>query len=173
MDMKIKCEIDGHICELPDSMGDFFVRTTVIYCSTLSTDKVPHIHPVIFINETNSCIITFVVNKQSTIAINLSHNPKLSLAIDITHPIDPFCNRGISINASSQLDESKEAVKTCVSHLQEKYGYSTVAKICGLDTTQQFVRVRVQPFKIIYWKGPYFKRFRCASQQKMSSTSMA
>ncbi len=165
--MKIKCEIDGHICELPDSMVDFFIHTTVIYCSTLSPDKKPHIHPVIFINETNSCTITFLVNKQSSIACNLSHNPKLSLAIDITHPINPFWNRGISIKASSQLDESKEAVLTCVSHLQKKYGLSTVAKIIGIDTAQQSVRVRVHPFKIIYWKKSYFKRFRCTSQQKI------
>ena len=164
MDMKIKCEIDGHICEIPDSMVDFFIHTTVIYCSTLSSGYIPHIHPVIFINETNSCTITFLVNKRSIIANNLSHNPKLSLAIDITHPINPFWNRGVSIKASSQLDESKEVVKACVSHMQEKYGLSTVAKIVGIDTTQQSVRVRVYPIKIIYWKGPYFKRFSCASQ---------
>jgi len=49
MDMKIKCKINGHICELPDSMVDFFVHTTVIYCGTLSPTYKPHIHPVIFI----------------------------------------------------------------------------------------------------------------------------
>ncbi len=159
--MKIKCEIDGHICELPDYMVDFFVHTTVIYCSTLSQDLKPHIHPVIFINEINSCTISFIIDKQSTMARNLEHNSKLSLAIDITHPINPFWNRGIMIKASAQLDDSKGVVQTCVSQLQEKYGFSTIAKIIGIDTLQKFVRASVLPFKIVYWKGPYFKKFRC------------
>ena len=167
--MKIKCKIDGHVCELPDSMVDFFVNTTLIYCSTLSPNLKPHIHPVIFINETNCCNLSFIVNKQTTLAKNLGYNPKISLAIDITHPINPFWNRGIMIKASSQLDESNIAVQTCVSHLQEKYGLSAVAKIIGIDTTQQFVRVMVQPFKIVYWKGPYFKKFECTSRNKNKS----
>jgi len=164
MDMKIKCEIDGHICELPDFMVDFFIHTSLLYCGTLSPDHKPHIHPVIFISETNSCTITFLVNKQTIIAKNLNHNPKLSLALDISDLIPPFWTRGISIKASSQLDESEEVVQNCLSHLQEKYGLSTVTKILGIDTIEQFVRVRVTPLKIIYWKGPYFKRFSCASQ---------
>ena len=161
--MKIKCKIDGHICELPDCMVDFFVHTTVIYCSTLSPNQKPHIHPVIFLNEVNSCTLIYIVDKQSTMAKNLKHNPKISLAIDITHPINPCWNRGIMIKARTQLDESKETVQTCVSSLQEKYGLSTVTRIIGIDTAQQFVRVRVHPFKIVYWKNPYFKQFRCAS----------
>ena len=121
--MKIKCEIDGHVCELPDFMVDFFVHTTVIYCSTLSPNQKPHIHPVIFINEVNSCTLIYLVDKQ--------------------------------------LDESNEAVQTCASSLQEKYGLSTVTRIIRIDTAQQFVRVRVHQFKIVYWKNPYFKQFRC------------
>jgi hypothetical protein len=166
MDMKIKCKIDGHVCELPDSMVDFFINTMLIYCSTLSPKLKPHIHPVIFSNETNCCNLTFLINKKSRMAKNLSLNPKISLAIDITHPINPFWNRGIMIKASSQLAESNEAVQTCVSQLQGKYGLSNIAKIIGLDTISQFVRVCVQPFKIVYWKGPYFKQFECTSRHK-------
>ena len=135
--MKIKCKLNGHICELPDSMVEFFIHTAVIYSSTLSKDYKPHIHPVIFVNEKNSCTITFIVNKQSTIAKNLRYNPKISLAIDITHPINPFWNRGISIKGISQLLESEEAVNSCVSNLQEKYGSSTVTKIFGIGTIQK------------------------------------
>ena len=164
--MKIKCEIDGHTCELPESMVDFFIHTTVIYCSTLSPDFKPSIHPVIFSNEPSSCIITFLIDKNSLVMNNLSSNPKISLAIDVTHPINPFWNRGISIKGISQLDKSQKAVQDGTSLLHEKYGFHTVTKIIGLDTLQNLARVRVRPFKIIYWKGPYFKRFTCQSKQK-------
>ena len=163
--MKIKCKIDGHICELPDSMVKFYIHPTLIYSCTLSRKLKPHIHPVIFVNEKDTCTIVFIVNKQSTTVQNLIHNPKISLAIDITHPINPFWNRGISIKGTSQLVETKELVNSCVSDLQEKYGSSTVTKIVGIDTIQNFVKVSVCPIKIIYWKGPYFKRFSCTSRQ--------
>jgi len=97
-------------------------------------------------------------------ARNLRNNPKLALTIDITHPINPFWNRGISIKSYSQLDESEEVIQACVSHLQKKYGLSTVTKILGIDTIEDFLRVKTTPIKIIYWKGPYFKRFNCKSQ---------
>jgi hypothetical protein len=170
MAMKIKCKIDGHSCELPDAMVDFFVHTTVIYCSTLTPKNRPHIHPVLFSNEPNSCVITFLLYKQSVIAKNLINNPNISLAIDITHPINPFWNRGISIKGNANLFGKIEELETGFSYLEEKYGLSTVTKILGIDKLQESVRVRVHPLKIVYWKGPYFKRFKCKSRRKTSQT---
>ena len=128
---------------------------------------------MIFINEPNSCNLVFTVDKKSTMAKNLNYNPKLALAIDITHPSNPFWNRGIMITATSQINESKEAVQDCMSQLQGKYGLSTIAKIFGIDTIQNFVTVTAQPFKIVYWKGPYFKKFNCKSKaRKLTGTDL-
>ena len=79
--LKIKCELNGRVCDLPDYLIDFFTNSLILYCSTITENKKTHIQPTIFINEPNRCSIVYLVNSQSLTVKNLYHNKKTSLTI--------------------------------------------------------------------------------------------
>jgi len=159
--MKIKCELNGRICDLPDFLTDFFANSTILYCSTISKHKRPHIQPTIFINEPGKCSIVFLANRQSSMVKNLYQNPKTSLTIDKVHPLNPFLNKGIMIEAITHINDSKEVINEILENFQRKYTLEVVSKILGIDILQNCVKIRSLPQKIVYWEGPIFKRFKC------------
>lgn len=164
--MKIKCEINGQTCELPDFMVHFFKKKSLIYCCTISENGKLSIQPIVFVNEEGKCALTFLVDKQSTMAKNLRNNPNLSLTIDETHPINPFWNTGVMIKAVSQLSETQKEIRKCFENLQKKYSSDTITKILGIDAIQKSIRLKAVPLEIVYWKNPIFKRFRCKQRRR-------
>lgn len=164
--MKVECKINGLTCDLPNFMVQLISKTSFMYCGTIDANRKPHIQPIIFINDKSKCTITFLVNNKSDMKINLKRNPNVSLTIDETHPTNPFWNRGIMIKAITQLSDIQKDVQECFEELQYKYSSNTVIKILGFDVIEKYTRFRASPLKIIYWKGPYFKQFRCKHIRK-------
>ncbi|UCE12567.1 MAG: pyridoxamine 5'-phosphate oxidase family protein [Candidatus Heimdallarchaeota archaeon] len=159
--MKIKCQINGHTCVLPSFLTRFLVKPLFLYCSTITPNGKPQIQPIIFVNELGKCNIAFLVKKQSSLTRNLQKNPKLALTTDETHPTDPLKNKGIMIEAVSQLNDSKDEVEECFNYLRKKYNSDIVTKILGIDIILNYVKIQAFPVKIVYWKGPFFKKFKC------------
>ncbi len=163
--MKITCELNGRTCEIPDFMVHFFTKKSLIYCCTIGANGKPYIQPLVFINEEGKCAFTFLVDKQSKMTKNLLKNPNLSLTIDKTHPINPFWNSGIMIKAVSQLSKAQKEIRECFENLQKKYSSDIITKILGMDSTQKSVRLKAIPLEIVYWKGPFYKQFRCKQRK--------
>ncbi len=164
--MQIKCEINGHTCILPNFITRFLVKSSLMYCSTIDPNGKPHIQPIIFVNEPDKCNLAYLVNKQSNMVSNLNKNLNLALTIDETHPTNPFWNRGIMIEAVSQQSNSQDDVRECFDDLQKKYTFDVVTKILGIDIILKYIKIMAFPVKIVYWKGPFFKKFKCEQRKK-------
>ncbi|MFX0124806.1 MAG: pyridoxamine 5'-phosphate oxidase family protein [Candidatus Hodarchaeota archaeon] len=163
--MKIKCELDGRVCELPDFLIEYFTNSPILYSSTITENKRPHVQPTIFINEPGKCSIVLLANNQSLMVQNLIQNTHISLTIDKVHPLNPFLNKGIMIEATSQIIDSKDAIEEIVKNFERKYTSEVVSKILGIDIVNQSVKIRSLPQKIVYWEGPTFRRFRCRKRK--------
>ena len=166
--LKLKCEIDGQICDLPDFLTDLFTNSQLIYCSTITKNKRSHVQPTIFINEPNSCSIVFLANGQSLLVKNLYLNKKTSLTIDKIHPLNPFLNKGVMIEAISQINNSEDAIEEILRDFTRKYTFEVVSKILGIDIVHQCVKIRSFPQKIIYWEGPMFHRIKCGKRKSIN-----
>ena len=167
--LKIKCEINGQVCDLPDFLIEFFTESRLLYCSTISKDRSPHVQPALFINESNKCSIIFLANSQSLMVKNLHQNKKTALTIDKIHPLNPFLNKGIMIEAISHINDSKEVLEEILTEFERKYTFEAISKILGIDIVNQCVKIRALPRKIIYWEGPSFHRFKCGKQNSANA----
>lgn len=164
--MKVECELNGHTCYLPEFIAHFFTKSSLMYCSTINSNRKPHIQPIMFVIEKNKCILFFLAYNKSITATNLYANPNVAFTIDKTHPKNPFWNNGIMIEAISQMSKSQEDIQMCYDNLQKKYGSEIITKVLGVDIISNYSRVRALPTKIIFWKGPYFKKFKCKYKKK-------
>ncbi|MFX0085840.1 MAG: hypothetical protein ACFFAU_09205 [Candidatus Hodarchaeota archaeon] len=164
--MKIECELNGHTCILPNYIAQFLVNAPLMYCNTIDYYGNPRIQPFIFINEPRKCNLSFLVKKKSMIAKSIQRNPNIALSTDKTHPTDPSLNSGIMIEAVSQKIISQEGVAECFDFLQKKYSLDVVSKILGIDVLLSYIKIRVFPLKIVFWKGPFFRRFICNQKDR-------
>jgi general stress protein 26 len=167
--LKIKCEIDGLVCDLPDFLQEFYANSQLMYCSTITKNRGPHIQPTIFINESNKCSIVFLANNQSLMVKNLYQNKKTSITIDKTHPHNPFLNKGIMIEAISYINSSREAIEEILGEFEKKYTFEVIYEILGLDVVNKCVKISSLPQKIVYWEGPTFHRFRCRKRKSINA----
>ncbi len=99
---------------------------------------------------------------------NLIQNTHTSLTIDKVHPLNPFLNTGIMIEAISHINDSKEAIEEILKDFARKYSFEVVSKILGIDILRQCVKIRSLPRKIVYWEGPTFHRFKCRRRKKIN-----
>ncbi|MHA1968648.1 MAG: pyridoxamine 5'-phosphate oxidase family protein [Candidatus Hodarchaeales archaeon] len=165
--MKLKCELDGHSCILPEFIAQFILNAKLMYCGSIDAKNNPHIQPIIFTNEFGKCNLVFLVEKQSTLAKNLQMHPRVTLTTDKTHRTDPsWIHPGIMIEAISQPVISQEEIRACFENLQTKYGFDQVTKILGIDIILSYIKFEAFPTKIIFWKGPFFKRFICKQSKR-------
>ncbi|MFW9904790.1 MAG: pyridoxamine 5'-phosphate oxidase family protein [Candidatus Thorarchaeota archaeon] len=167
--MKIKCEINGLVCELPDFLIEFYTDSKLLYCSTITKNRAPYVQPTLFVNVSNKCSIVFLANSQSLMVKNLYQNKKISLTIDKIHPLNPFLNKGIMIEAISQINSSKDAIEEILREFERKYTFEVISKILGIDIVDQCVKIQALPRKIIYWEGPSFHRFKCEKQKLINA----
>ncbi len=166
--MKLKCELDGQSCVLPKYIAKFILNATLMYCGSLDASNSPRIQPTIFTNEAGKCNIAFLVHKGSSLARNIQKHPNITFSTDQTHQTDPSQNTGIMIETVSRAIFSPEEVSMCFDNLQEKYGVDEVTKIMGINIPVSYIKIEAFPTKIVYWKGPFFKRFICKQSKKRS-----
>jgi hypothetical protein len=100
---------------------------------------------------------------------NLYQNNKTSLTIDKVHPLNPFLNKGIMIEAISDINNSKDAVEEILREFERKYTFEVITKILGIDIVRQCVKIRALPRKIIFWEGPSFHRFKCRKKKPFNA----
>ncbi len=171
--MKIKCELDSHSCVLPDYIAQFIVNASIMYSNTIDSHGNPRIQPIIFINEPGKCNIAFLAKKGSMIVSDIEKNSKIALTTDITHPINPSLNTGIMIEAVSELVSSQKEVEQCFDNLQNKYSIDIVSKILGIDIILSYIKIKAFPLKIVFWKGPFFKRFICKRKKEILNKTIS
>ncbi len=159
--LRVKCEINGKWCELPEYISQFFIKKSMIYVCTMDRRNNPFIQSLIFVNEPEKCSIMLPVKKSSLIAENLKHKPLLTLTLDKTHPTDPLGNEGIMIEATTRLLLSQNEVQCCYTDIQKKYGIDVTTKILGMEVLSDYMTIQATPRKIVYWKGPFFQKFTC------------
>ncbi|MFX1285756.1 MAG: pyridoxamine 5'-phosphate oxidase family protein [Promethearchaeota archaeon] len=164
--MILECQINGHICILPNYIARFLLKASSMYVGTIDLNGKPRIQPVLFVNEFGKCSLAFLINKQSKIAMNLQKNPNITLTTDSTHPTDSLQNKGIMIEAISQQFNSENIVRECFDNLQKKYNSDVITKILGIDIILKYIKITAVPIKIVYWKGPFFKKFTCDQRRK-------
>jgi hypothetical protein len=169
--MRVKCEIDGRICIIPNYIAKFFHKTSFIYLSTINLSGDPQIRPTIFVNEPGKCVLSFLMNKKAKIVEDLENNPILALTIDETDPTNPFVGTGIMIEAMSQQSSSISEISRCLENLQKKYDPDVVTKILGIDVVSKYIKFRAFPIKLVFWKGPFFKRITCKRKKKLLEDS--
>lgn len=165
--LNIKCEINGLVCDLPDFITEFYTSSELLYCSTITANRRPHVQPTLFVNESNKCSLVFLANSQSLMVKNLNQNTRTSLTIDKIHPLNPFLNKGIMIEAISQINSSEDAIKEILTEFERKYTFEVISKIWGIDIVHQCVKIQALPQKIIYWEGPSFRRFTCKKRKSI------
>lgn len=169
--MHVKCEIDGRICKIPEYISKFFHKTSFMYISTINLNGDPQIHPTIFVNEPGKCILSFLINKKAKVLEELVNNPILALTIDEVDPTNPFVGTGIMIEAKSQHSSSINKIKQCLERLQNKYDPDVVTKILGIDVVSKYIKFRALPIKLVFWKGPFFKKITCKKKKKLLAVS--
>ncbi|MHA2365725.1 MAG: hypothetical protein ACXAC7_17335 [Candidatus Hodarchaeales archaeon] len=165
--VELFCGESDYTCMIPIEMIKFLLNTNLIYCCTITSKGMPHITPVMFHYEMNHCILTFLIGRKSIKAKNLKLNPFLSFTTDITHLTDPFLNTGIMVNTIAQLSESQRVITECLERLRRKYSSHLVPELVETYSTQFDICVRAKILKIVYWKGPYFKRFVCKGRKNL------
>lgn len=166
--LKLRCDLDGQSCILPDYITKFILNATLMYCGSVDASNFPRIQPTIFTNEAGKCNLAFLVHKGSSLAKNIQNHPNITLTTDQTHQTDPSQNTGIMIETVSRTIFSPEEVNICFDNLQNKYGVEEVTKIMGIDIPLSYIKIEAFPIKIIFWKGPFFKRFTCRQSKKRS-----
>jgi hypothetical protein len=105
------------------------------------------------------------VNKTARVMKNLKNNPIVTFTIDKTHPIDPMQNEGIMVEAKTHPNKAKLEIKQCYNKIQNKYGIDIATKILGMEVLSDYVSIRATPTKIVYWKGPFFRKFECQKRK--------
>ena len=159
--MRVKCELSGQVCILPHYISQFFLSTSYIYCATVNRFNDPQIHPLLFSNESGKCMISFIQNLESDVTRNLRNHPYLALTIDKTDPEVKFLNNGIMVEAVASSSINPQDVQECFKNLQNKYGTNIITTILGIDLDSHYIRFQARPLKIVYWKGPFFRTFKC------------
>ncbi|MFW9991803.1 MAG: pyridoxamine 5'-phosphate oxidase family protein [Candidatus Odinarchaeota archaeon] len=154
------------ICEMSDPYLKFLLNAKYLYCCTLDRYQNPHVVPLIFtfVPEDDGCLIRCLIERNSVKAKNMRQNPYVTFASDENHPTIPLLNSGIMIETLVELDEDLSEINRTIKLFQEKYAEEAwVPYACNLDAD---ILMRAYPQKIIYWKGPYFQRFRCSKHWK-------
>ncbi|MFX0209850.1 MAG: pyridoxamine 5'-phosphate oxidase family protein [Candidatus Hodarchaeota archaeon] len=169
--MHVKCEINGRICILPDYISKFFHKMSFMHISTINSSGYPRISPTIFVNEPGKCVLSFLINKKGKILEDLENNPFMALTIDETDPTNPFVGTGIMIEAKSQLSNSRSEINQCLENLQKKYNLDVVTKILGIDVISKYIKFRALPIKLVFWKGPFFRKITCKNKKKLIEDS--
>lgn len=126
----------------------------------------PHITPIMYIYELDRCLLSFLVEKKSVKARNIILNPFISFTTDISHQTDPLQNTGIMASALAEVFDSKEEIANSYERLRRRYSSHLVPELVEKFAINSDLLVRAAIFKIVHWKGPFFKRFVCQPRMK-------
>jgi hypothetical protein len=131
----------------------------------------PHITPVMFTFELNGCLLAFLIEKKSVKAKNLKSNPFISFTADISHRTDPLQNSGIMVSTIGQLIESEDIINIFFERIKKRYTAHFSPELVETHTIISDLLIKAPIFRIVYWKGPFFKRFICPSRNKIAKNA--
>ena len=166
------CDEYGQQCAIPNEMLRFLLDRSLLYCCTLAANGMPHITPVMFTFEMEKCLLAFLIEKKSVKARNLRSNPIISFTADISHRTDPLKNSGIMVSALGQMIESENEIKTYYERIRKRYTAHFSPELVETYTIISDLLIKAPIFKIVYWKGPFFKRFICKSRRKIVTRAL-
>ena len=89
----------------------------------------------------------------------MKNNPFVTFTTDIIHPNNPLLNSGIMIQTNVEISRENEKITSTMIKLQTKYQSHFDSKLLLLRVYESDVLVIAHPFKVVYWKGPFFQRF--------------
>ncbi len=167
--MTSNCGEFGTQCEIPNEMLKFLLDRRIFYCCTLTTERTPHITPIMYMYEMERCLLTFLIEKSSAKARNLRKNPFVSFTADISHQTDPLQNTGVMVSAFAELSDSKDEIADSYERIRRRYSSHLVPELVEKYAINSDLLIKAAIFKIVHWKGPYFKRFLCEPRMKKLS----
>ena len=96
--------------KLPPEMTEVLTTGHFAYLCTTDQDNQPHITPMFFaFDETNNNFYV-MTSSDSKKMKNLQVNAKISLAIDIRDPTNPFNNRGVMMQGKAMIEECIKSI---------------------------------------------------------------
>jgi nitroimidazol reductase NimA-like FMN-containing flavoprotein (pyridoxamine 5'-phosphate oxidase superfamily) len=160
------CGEFGSQCRIPNEMLKFLLDRSILYCSTLTLERMPHITPIMYTYEIDRCLLSFLIEKKSVKARNLRKNPFVSFTADISHQTDPLQNTGIMVNAIAELFDSEDEIADSYERIRRRYSSHLVPELVEKYAFNSDLLIRAAIFKIVHWRGPFFTRFVCKSRMK-------
>ncbi|MFX0061729.1 MAG: pyridoxamine 5'-phosphate oxidase family protein [Candidatus Hermodarchaeota archaeon] len=154
----------GNDCQIPEPYLNFLISAQYLYCCTLDQHQYPHIVPLAFTFDIDKSLVLCVTDHRSIKVRNMQRIPYVSFTTDRVHPKNPFLNAGIMLETFVELKEDKNQIADVMAKLQTKY--SSLAESNFLPTYSSEILIVAHPMKVVYWKGPFFRRFRCPTWRK-------
>ncbi|MFX1535449.1 MAG: pyridoxamine 5'-phosphate oxidase family protein [Promethearchaeota archaeon] len=153
-------------CQIPELYLNFLINARYLYCCTLDRHHFPHIVPLAFTFDIDKSLVLCVTDRHSTKVRNMLQIPYVSFTTDKVHPKNPFLNSGIMIETFVELKEDENQIADVMARLQTKYSSLDEPSVHSTYEPSSEILIVAHPLKIVYWKGPFFRRFRCPTWRK-------
>jgi len=166
--------------KLPPEMTEVLSTGHFAYLCTTDQENQPHITPMFFaFDETNNnfYVTTSAGSKKMK---NLQINAKISLAIDIRDPTNPFNNRGVMVQGKAMIEECFKSISEAAGDkelmaaseaFQRKY--PVLFREAQFPVNVEYEKfsealIKIIPDKMTYWRGPNFVTVNFNKQKKAS-----
>ncbi|MFX1255234.1 MAG: pyridoxamine 5'-phosphate oxidase family protein [Promethearchaeota archaeon] len=153
-------------CQIPEPYLNFLINAQYLYCCTLDRHQYPHIVPITYTFDIDKSQILCVTDCQSIKVRNMRQIPYVSFTTDKVHPKNPLLNTGIMIETFVELKEDGNQIADVLAKLQIKYSSLDESSFLSTYEYGSEILIIAHPMKIVYWKGPFFRRFRCPTWRK-------
>ena len=165
--------------ELPPEMKEVLSTGHFAYLCTTDQDNQPHITPMFFaFDETNNNFYVMTSSGSKKLK-NLLVNAKISLAIDIRDPTNPFNNRGLMVQGKAIIEKQIKSLsevddkelKAASEAFQKKY--PVLIQEAKFPVNVEYAKfsetlIKIIPDKMTYWRGPNFVTVNFNKQKKPS-----
>ncbi|MFX0093863.1 MAG: pyridoxamine 5'-phosphate oxidase family protein [Candidatus Hodarchaeota archaeon] len=158
-----------HSCQIPELFTEFLSKSRYLYCCTLDRYQRPHVVPLFFIFDRSRCSILCVTERKSKKVHNMRYNPYVSFTTDEVHAKNPLLNTGLMIETVAEIREAGDQVAEVLTRLQIKYPAFFDTRLFSNYIYDQEVLIVAHFLKLVYWRGPFFRRFNCPVHRKKES----
>ena len=163
--------------KLPPEMTEVLTTGHFAYLCTTDQDNQPHITPMFFaFDETNNNFYV-MTSSDSKKMKNLQVNAKISLAIDIRDPTNPFNNRGVMMQGKAMIEECIKSISEVgdkeLMEASEAFQrkYPVLFREAKFPVNVEYEKfsealIKIIPDKMTYWRGPNFVTVNFNKQKK-------
>ena len=157
------CDDYDYVCKVSKKIAQYLLKSSFLYCATVSKSLTPFIVPIIYSYDMNRCTISFLISKTSKIERNLRRNPFISLSTDILNKKLPTLNTGLMVQAFAQFSYSNAEMKDLLFNMRKRYTEFDIPQLVdqylvktGEKISKTNILVNAKILKIVYWQGYLF-----------------